>query len=348
LTPTGYWPPSKWDSARASARPPDTFNAGESARSARGTTSLPPRFLHCGNDIRLPLSLDLASTEDRYEPVPAEDFSMEEIRPANHWFHFPLQAIALYFCVRFYFHLPSSNKALLILGGMAALMVRMDMKPLHKGIYILLVLSLVLIENRALNKERKDSNDKQAQLRKEENDRFQGIADGLTASIKQSQMQFNATMFRFNESLKTTTGGNSYCYFTFNFGGLPELIHHGMYTLYDLHANFLDWKQSFIVGTEWLVGSPITVGEMAVGSNRLITGISKPPNLTDPLNFDIFFGARNGFWREEFRGRYVNKEWVEAIRLFKENGPPFSRDVLILEKVDRQFPRDKNGKAIWN
>jgi len=36
-----------------------------------------------------------------------------EDKPANHWFHIPLQAIGAAFCVYFYFNVPKSGKALL-------------------------------------------------------------------------------------------------------------------------------------------------------------------------------------------------------------------------------------------
>jgi len=144
---------------------------------------------------------------------------MVEIKPANHWFHLPLQVIGIFFCVYFYFHLPSSGKALLILGAMSAIMMFMDMRPMHKGIYVLIVLSLVLIENRALDKERMDSATEQARIRSEENEKFQGIADKLSASLEQSQAAFYEMMSRLGtltslskENLNTVTGGDTYCF----------------------------------------------------------------------------------------------------------------------------------------
>ena len=77
-----------------------------------------------------------------------------ENKPANRWFHIPIQSVGVFFCVYFYFHVPKSGKALLLLGGIAAVMMLMDMRPLHKGIYISIILGLVLIENHALDKER--------------------------------------------------------------------------------------------------------------------------------------------------------------------------------------------------
>jgi hypothetical protein len=151
---------------------------------------------------------------------------VEEIKPSNHWFHIPLQAIGIFYCVYFHFHLPSSGKALLILGGVVAIMMLMDMRPIHKSVYILIVLSFILIENRALNKDRTDASDAEKSQRDAENAQFQNIAGGITEAIKQSQKQFGVTMARSdavireegkiaqktNQSLQQLTGGGQYCY----------------------------------------------------------------------------------------------------------------------------------------
>ncbi|SRR6266487_1145653 len=127
-----------------------------------------------------------------------------EVKPAYHWFHVPLQSIGIFFCVYFYFHLPKSGKALLLLGGIVAVMMLMDMRPVHKGIYVLIVIGLILIENRALDKERTDSAKEQNDRRMEENDRFRSIADGLAGAIQQGEKQFDTTIARIETTLKTS------------------------------------------------------------------------------------------------------------------------------------------------
>ena len=59
-----------------------------------------------------------------------------DVRRANHWFHIPLQIIGLGFCLYFYFHVPKSGKALLILSAIVAVMMLMDMSTVHKGVYV--------------------------------------------------------------------------------------------------------------------------------------------------------------------------------------------------------------------
>jgi len=80
-----------------------------------------------------------------------------EVKPASHWLNIPLQIAAAIFCVLWYFHLPSPNKAVLAMATMVALMMLIDIKPLHRGIYFLLVIAFFVLENRAIDKERGDA-----------------------------------------------------------------------------------------------------------------------------------------------------------------------------------------------
>jgi hypothetical protein len=269
------------------------------------------------------------------------------------WFFNLVQIAAVAIIIYWCWHLPSSpGYAIGVLAFLAAVMsLHVKMYRWEKAIWMLLIGALLVIEFYAIRKDRVETAKAEACRTASEHQQFQNIVNGLKESIENSNRQFAATESRFNETLNTMTGNGSYCYFTFNLDGNPRLVHKGKYTLYDLRSIFLDAKRSFIVGTEWEQGTPIVIGDFSVGSGRLISGVNKPSdfNSTDQLNLRIFFGARNGFWREEYRGRYVNKDWVEAIRIFKENGAPLTqKDTLIFEKIDKRFPRDKNGSVTWN
>src|SRR5713226_9097505 len=124
------------------------------------------------------------------------------IRLRHHLFHTLWQVTAMSFCVFWYFHVPKSSKALLVLAGVAALMMLMDMHPVHKAIYVVVVISLILTENRAIDKERTEGANAEARQRQQESQQFQGIANGLTAAIEQSQKQFGATMGRMEHIAK--------------------------------------------------------------------------------------------------------------------------------------------------
>jgi hypothetical protein len=102
-----------------------------------------------------------------------------EAKAANHWFHIPLQTTAAIICVFWYFHLPSPNKAVLAMATMVALMTLMNMKPLHKGIYFLLVIAFFVLENHAINKERADAEQESERIAAS----FKTIADELKQSL---------------------------------------------------------------------------------------------------------------------------------------------------------------------
>ena len=71
-------------------------------------------------------------------------------------FHVPIQITILVFCAYWHWHVPLPNKAVLCLGGVAAIMALVEMRPLHKGIYFALIVWLMFIETRAINKDRAD------------------------------------------------------------------------------------------------------------------------------------------------------------------------------------------------
>ncbi len=87
-----------------------------------------------------------------------------ENKPRNNLFHFTLQGIVALLCVCFYIHSPRSGKALVVLAFMVAVMMLVDMRPVHKGFYIAIILMLVLIENRAIDKEHEDSARNQGEM----------------------------------------------------------------------------------------------------------------------------------------------------------------------------------------
>jgi hypothetical protein len=239
--------------------------------------------------------------------------------------------------------------AVLALLAVLVPIFRAKMSRCEKAIWTAVMFSLMLLEMKSIYQDRAAHDKEQAVARATELEGFKKIAAGINTSISSSQQQFAATMSRFDDNVNTMTGGNSYCYFTFNFDGTPKLLHRGKYTLYDLRFNFVDAKQSFIVGTEWLIGSPITVGDFSAGSSRLITGIQMPQGSAGRLDLRIFFGARNGFWYERYLGLYSSGKWVEAIKVTKQGrSNSFLGGTVLLKKIDKGFPWDKDTRRSWN
>jgi hypothetical protein len=102
-----------------------------------------------------------------------------ETKPANHWYHISLAVIfaGLWAYWRLY-RFPPPNKAVLAMAAMVALMMLVDMKRVHKGIYFLLVIGFFFLENHAIDKERTDSKKETEKVAKN----FEAIADKLKES----------------------------------------------------------------------------------------------------------------------------------------------------------------------
>ena len=263
---------------------------------------------------------------------------------------FYLAQICAVVCVIYWWrHLPAPGYAIGALSVVAAAMsIHAEARTWQKAAWMLLIGSFLLVEFRAIRKDRADfasaeaskRAEENAKFRSEENSKFQKITEDLKASTKANQFQLAATMSRLDQNMNVLNGGKSYCYLTFNIDGLPRLALAGKNMLYELRVNVLDAATPFIVGNEWLVGSPVYIGELAPGSSRSMQDIEKPNN----LNLVIFFAAKNGFWYEQFRGLYKEGTWVEAIRVFKG---PFPKGVLLFREIDKEFPRGKNGEVTW-
>jgi hypothetical protein len=123
--------------------------------------------------------------------------------PIIHWFHIPIQIIVAAFCIYWYRHLPPPNKAVLFLGGVAAIMALAEMRPLHKAFYFLLIVSLIFTENRAIDKDRRNFATADDARHKEENRQFKDIADSITAGMKKESTHFDNTMHQFEVENKT-------------------------------------------------------------------------------------------------------------------------------------------------
>ncbi|MHB8217572.1 MAG: hypothetical protein ACYDDS_15985 [Candidatus Sulfotelmatobacter sp.] len=135
-------------------------------------------------------------------------------KPDRHWFHFPIQVAVVAFLVYWHWHTPPPNKAVLWLGGVVAIMALVEMRPMHKAIYFLLIIGLMFIENRAINKDRADFVRDEACRRKEENKQFRDIGDSLRDKFQRmldlGQAQFEATARKEQVAIDEITGGDSY------------------------------------------------------------------------------------------------------------------------------------------
>jgi hypothetical protein len=112
-------------------------------------------------------------------------------------------------------------------------MALVAMRPMHKAIYFLLIVALMFVENRAIDKDRRDFADAEECRRKDENQQFSSIGDSITVNVRKlldhSDLEFAKTMDRSNrilagvdDSIKTETGGDSYLWYQPMVGAFGE------------------------------------------------------------------------------------------------------------------------------
>lgn len=146
-------------------------------------------------------------------------------KPFSGWFHVSLQLIVGVLLVYWYWYVPVANKAVLCLAGVAAIMVLVDMKPIHKAVYIFLVVGLMFVENRAINKDRADQVRDESTRRLLEDQQFADVGATIrtnfqraldlsqkqfVSTLNQQAKQFEATMRREQVAIDEITGGDSY------------------------------------------------------------------------------------------------------------------------------------------
>jgi len=151
----------------------------------------------------------------------------------------------------------------------------------------------------------------------------------------------------------SVTGGDSYAYLKFtaltNDGGVPVVFHRGKYPIYDMNMRLFDLRK---MGTiihqpiaDWIAatGGIIAIGNL-MPSGSWTTWKAVSLGSIEDRNYNVFFDARNGFWHETINMRSVNGEWTEAIEVWRQSG---KKDILILEDIDRGFPRRSDGQVDW-
>lgn len=115
---------------------------------------------------------------------------------------------------------PSPGKAVALLAVAAAIMSMRDLKVIAKTSWILLVFGLLLLEVKAIDRDREVNEANEKAARKLEQEHFQTTVDGLKNVITESEQNFAVTLQSLErtihlgqENINTITGGNSYMYF---------------------------------------------------------------------------------------------------------------------------------------
>jgi hypothetical protein len=294
------------------------------------------------------------------------------------WFHVPCQLLVAAFCIHWFWHTPAPNKAVLILGGVAAIMALWEMLPLEKGIYFVLVICLVAVEYRAIDKDRRDFADAETQKRQEQDQQFSAIGATITTNVQKlldhSDEQFAKNVEGFNQvlggigdSIKTETGGDSFAYVTFtpepNQQFMVAITSHGKYPLRQIQVTMVDQDRQRQAMEEY---SKNPAGDFAnatqAGDTYYLVPYLRPQSpegpsgdvqilgnypfgTEDTKDFVIVFSSLNGYWNERLHLRRVNGTWVQALSLV---GPKAYSVLHPFEYFDSGFPDGRGiGKRDW-
>jgi len=165
-----------------------------------------------------------------------------------------------------------------------------------------------------------------------------------------------------------TTGGNSYCYITFEpWESVKKTLHgrinhSGNFPLYDVTLTVYDMiryreletkvddKSGYYAGDMSKIMKEIEIGNINPDSNLANMWHRRLPNLLrvdeyKDYKINIFFGARNGSWVQLVRLKKIKfggskNYWAQAIRIQKNKE-------IIFEYIDQHYPRDNTGTIEW-
>ena len=169
------------------------------------------------------------------------------------------------------------------------------------------------------------------------------------------------------ENYNISTGGDSYCYITFqnlesNIKTLHGNINHkGNFPLYDVNlhiyditkyeelASKLNEKSSYYAGDMREITKDIEIGNINPDLNLPNLWHNKLANILlvnehRDYKLNIFFGARNGSWVQLVRLKKIKlggyDYWAQAIRVERQK-------VIVFEYIDKYYPRDNTEPIEW-
>ena len=151
------------------------------------------------------------------------------------------------------------------------------------------------------------------------------------------------------------TGGASFAYIVPTFfdpthnSPMLTLVHRGEYPLYDLTVRILDMatfdnmvRQNNSYSDKLREEVQSSISNIAPNQTSMLKTVQLG---SDPLRWNLFFSARNGFFTELLRVRRVGNEWKTALKVIRT--PSSSKEQLLFERIDSGYPLSKNGHVEW-
>ncbi len=277
--------------------------------------------------------------------------------------------------------IPAPGLAVTVLGVAAVIMaVRANrFTRAEEVLWIVIGIALCVVEIGAIRHDRMEVFEAQQKLRKEENEKFAALLEEgrkqFNATVAQSQTQFTATMNRssaimggISDSIKITTGGDSFAYIRFYSSmvqGQAILIiaHHGKYPLKEIDLTLTDNGKMKSAIQEVQKQHPNLDSETSSLIFQAISGTQVhfrvpylSPNRRQPIgtypfpdkdenDFTIGFAGANGLWNERIHLRRIDGNWLQAISVI---GPTPDSVKHPFEEVDKGYPDGQGiGRRDW-
>ncbi len=187
-------------------------------------------------------------------------------------------------------------------------------------------------------------------------------SSALWASVRQTQSERELRVrsdeiAELNRTIAASvTGGDSFCYLTPTLGDgttnspILMLVHEGEYPLYDVGIRMVNLERAAAVEegevlTYEMATQADTVynpGNLSPNQARVLGSLELPNE--EQQSYNVFIGARNGFVTQLIRLRHINGRWKKALKVVRDYE---GEELVLLEKVDPEFPLDETGQVQW-
>ncbi len=238
----------------------------------------------------------------------------------HHWLPpIVLLAVLSWLASVLYFNPPSPPIGV-YMGGLACLAAIVTIWPPQsswsKAAWMLVFFAMFGLEIHTLYKDRETNQSQQRAARKESNDAFKSIADGLKIAITENQRAFDATMSRMKglgeisaENLAQQTGGKTFCFYLAS--ALPEsdgshaltLFVTGKHVMKNLAAEY--YAEPTPNSTPQEAYSSFLLRKMIIPGRDVLPGAHMSDVHLNPGAYQFNFWAVNGWIQQSLKFKKV-------------------------------------------
>jgi hypothetical protein len=258
-------------------------------------------------------------------------------------------AVLIFFVVR----TPPPGWAVAILGMAALMLTIREMTYAYKCLWLLLALCFLVVELRAIRKDRSENQTAQAEARRHEDDRFAEI-------LARNQREFAATMERSEAIVRKSeeiasfaSGGNT---FPEVFPALVEqndgkntigfyLNKRGVYPLYALKVNVMRPYRSKEPNQTHGTGALFKLDEYNTPTSYPLYFLPLPSE--NEAYYSASMWARNGQWEEVIEARRVGQKTFFRWVIFGQSIPGITPDKKLVDLADAGFPDSVRHAPIY-